>query len=448
MKVLCRFAPSPTGFLHVGNIRAAIINYLFCAKEQGSFMLRFDDTDKSRVKEEYKCAIKEDMKWMGIEYDQFIKQSDRVDRYNAAKDALIESGRIYPCYETDTELKMQRKNQTSSGSRPLYNRHALNLTSEEKVDLESQGRKPYYRFLLEDKKVSWEDNIKGRVEFPGVHFSDPVVFRDNGIPTYTFCSVVDDIECGITDVIRGEDHITNTAIQIQIFEALIDAGYQAKIPNFAHLALVKASEGKISKRIGGFDIRGLRSAGIEAMALTNFLAQIGTSKPVEIKKDINDLVTSFSFEIFNKSATNYDLDEVMIVNHKYIQLLDYEDAKDRINEINSQIDKKFYEAIKPNLNNLNDLNIWFDICKKPFRNPNKDKDKEFLSQISELLPLDTIAKEAWSQWLSDIKQSSDRKGKSLFMPIREALTGKQSGPELKDLINVIDRKEILARLLN
>lgn len=448
MTVFCRFAPSPTGYLHVGNVRAAVINYLFCKKSGGKFMLRLDDTDKSRVKDEYKDGIIEDLAWLGIEYDKIVRQSDRLEYYKKAKEALLSSGRIYECFETDTELKIQRKNQTSSGERPLYNRLALRLTEEEKQKFRDEGRKPYYRFLLEDKKVSWHDKIKGEVEFPGVHFSDPVVFRDNGMPTYTFCSVVDDVDFKITDIIRGEDHITNTAVQIQIFESLFAVGYEGDIPHFSHLSLVKASEGKISKREGGFDVKTLREDGIEAMSLLNLLTQIGTSKAIEIYKEIDQLVTSFDFTNFSKSATNYDLDEVLIINHKLLQFITFEDVRDRIVQIDPRIDKDLFNLMQPNINLLSDIVPWIEIFEDGFLHYNNEGDKEFLSQIADFLPQDTKSQDCWSQWLGKIKDSTDRKGKSLFMPIRKSLTGEDSGPELKYIINNISREDIIKRLKN
>ena len=258
MTTKVRFAPSPTGFLHVGNIRASIFNYLYAKKTGGKFFLRLDDTDSQRVRDEYRDMIFTDMKWLGLKYDEVFKQSDRLARYEEAKNKLLANYRLYECFETAEELNLQRKAQSASGIAPVYNRASLKLTKEQKDELRKSGLKPHYRFLLNDKPTSWDDKIKGKITYDGRHFSDPILIREEdengfGIPTYTFCSVVDDIDYGITDIIRGEDHITNTAIQIQIFEAL-----NAKAPHFAHLALVKASEGKISKREGGFDVKTLR----------------------------------------------------------------------------------------------------------------------------------------------------------------------------------------------
>ncbi len=447
MTTLCRFAPSPTGFLHVGNIRAAIINFLYAKKTGGKFMLRFDDTDIERVKEEYSQMIPQDMAWLGLAYDSFVKESDRLANYEAAKNLLIKSGRLYECYETAEELNLQRKAQVASGMAPLYNRAALNLTDEQKKNLRAQGLTPHYRFLLEEKIVAWDDRIKGRITYEGRHFSDPVLVRDNNVPTYTFCSVVDDIELGVTDIIRGEDHITNTAIQIQIFEALIQAGLNGIVPNFAHLALVKAMEGKISKREGGFDVKTLRHQGFEAFAVVNLLSQIGTSDPVKIYKNYDELIANFDFSKFSKSSTNYDLTELETVNQKLLQTLDFQDIKPRLDEINlSEVDEDFWQIIKANINFLHEVKKWWEICKKPFRFNNAAHDQDFLKLAASLLPQDTSDKECWNKWLAEIKKNTDRKGKELFLPIRLALSGEEHGPEIKSLVNLIVREEILTRL--
>lgn len=447
MTIFCRFAPSPTGFLHVGNIRAAIINYLFAKKLGGRFMLRLDDTDASRVKEEYRQAIVEDMAWLGLTYDEMVSQRDRLDRYEEARQLLLDSGRLYECYESDAELKLQRKAQIAAGMRPLYDRGALNLTDEQKADLRAQGLKPHYRFLLKDQKIAWDDKIKGRIEYDGLHFSDPVLVREGGVPTYTFCSVADDLDYGITDVIRGEDHITNTVIQIQIFEALKEAGFKGEIPNFAHLALVKAREGKISKREGGFDVRSLRKDGIEAQSLRLLLAQVGTSGAVEVLKNIDDLVAKFDFGAFGRAATQYDLDEVRVVNQKLLAVLDFEEIAARLQELfGDRVDARKWQIFRPNIEILADLEGWLRICEAGFVYENDDEDKEFLQQAASVLPENVADEGCWGDWVAEIKKISDRKGKKLFLPLRLALTGQKSGPELKDMLGLIGREEILRRL--
>ncbi len=444
MTKICRFAPSPTGFLHVGNIRAAIINYLYAKKVGGKFFLRLDDTDVERVRDEYRDMILVDMDWLGLKYDLLFKESDRLDRYEEAKNQLIAAGRLYECYETPEELNLQRKAQIASGITPIYNRASLQLTEEQKANLRAQGLKPHYRFLLEDKITSWEDKIKGKITYEGRHFSDPVLVRDNGVPTYTFCSVVDDVDYNVTDIIRGEDHITNTAIQIQIFEAL-----GVKAPDFSHLALVKASEGKISKREGGFDVKSLRGEGYEAMSVINLLAQIGTSDGVKIHKNFDELVAEFSFSKFSKSSTNYDISELTNINQKLLQKCDLSDVKASLDKMDlGEVDSAFFDCMKQNIVFLSELKTWWEICKKEFRYANKDEDKEFLQMAATLLPQDTSDINCWQIWLDKIKANTTRKGKELFMPIRLSLTGFEHGPELKFLVNFISREEILKRLAN
>ena len=439
---ICRFAPSPTGFLHVGNIRAAIINFLYAKKTGGKFILRLDDTDVERTRDEYRQMILQDLAWLGLEYSDLYRQSDRLEIYKQAKNKLLDNGRLYECYESDAELNLQRKAQIASGIPPIYNRAALNLTSEQKENYQKQGIKPYYRFLLEDKIVAWEDKIKGKITYPGRSFSDPVLIRDNNVPTYTFCSVVDDIDLGITDIIRGEDHITNTAVQIQIFE-----GLNGKVPHFSHLALVKASDGKISKREGGFDVKSLRENGFEPMSIINLLSQIGTSKGINIYDNIEHLIAGFDLKNFSKSSTNYDLTELNIINEKLLKILPFIIARKRIEELKIEgVDEFIWKNLQANLNFLADIKEWVEICKKPFKHNHEQVDQEFLKLASDCLPEETGKPDSWQSWLSNIKQKSDRKGKELFMPIRLALTGKEHGPELKNLLMLIDREEILRRL--
>ena len=446
MTIKVRFAPSPTGFLHVGNIRVAIINFLYAKKNNGQFLLRYDDTDSQRVRDEYSKMIAKDMAWLGLEYDDFFRQSSRLNRYEEAKNLLIKKGRLYECFETPEELNLQRKSQIISGIAPVYDRSALRLSSEQKQILRNQGLKPHYRFLLLDGEVSWQDKIKGKITYQGRHFSDPVLIREEdgngfGIPTYTFCSVVDDIDYKITDIIRGEDHITNTAIQIQIFEAL-----GALPPDFAHLSLIKASEGKISKREGGFDIKSLREEGYEAMSIVNLLSQIGTSQSLKIYTDYAELINNFSFDKFSKSATNYDISELLNINQKLLQTYEFNEINDILKRENKTISQKLWNSIKANIIFLKEIDEWVEICSDNFKYENNQKDKEFLNQCLEVLPADTGNENSWNIWLDNIKKISDRKGKDLFMPIRLALSGREHGPELKNLVNLISREQIIRRL--
>ncbi|MFT6332122.1 MAG: glutamyl-tRNA synthetase [Lentimonas sp.] len=439
---ICRFAPSPTGFLHVGNIRTAIINFLFAKKTKGDFILRLDDTDTQRTLDEYREMILQDMSWLGMDISKLQKQSSRLNLYEEAKQKLIKSGRLYECYESDADLNLQRKAQIASGIPPIYNRASINLNDQQKEDYQKQGIKPYYRFLLEDKSVTWNDKIKGQITYGGRSFSDPVLIRDNGVPTYTFCSVVDDIEMAITDIIRGEDHITNTAVQIQIFE-----GLEAQIPQFSHLALIKAKDAKISKRVGGFDIKSLREDGFEPLAILNFLAQIGTSKNVNIYDDVQKLIENFDLSNFGKSATNYDLEELKIINQKLLNSMSFEVAIKRLSEVGIEnVGQLEWEKLRANLNFIGEIKQWFDLCKNSFKFDHNKEDLEFLQIAANCLPEDTNQEDSWKIWLEQIKSNSSRKGKELFMPIRLSLSGKEHGPEIKSLVMLISREEILNRL--
>jgi len=301
MTISVRFAPSPTGYLHVGNVRTALVNWLFVRKAGGKFVLRIDDTDVERSKAEFTDGIREDMRWLGLVWDEEVHQSSRFDRYALAAEALRAQGRLYACYETPEELDVQRKMLASRGLPPIYNRAALKLTDAQKQQYEAEGRRPHYRFLLNDAQVGWHDLIRGETQFRATHMSDPVLLRGDGVPVYTLASVVDDGEMQISHVIRGEDHVSNTAVQIQLYEAL---GYA--VPQFAHMALLKTKEGELSKRVGGNDIRALRDAGILPMAINNLLARIGTSDAVEAVAELETLATSFDFSRFGRAPANYD----------------------------------------------------------------------------------------------------------------------------------------------
>ena len=443
-----RFAPSPTGFLHVGNIRTAIINFLFAQKTGGEFYLRLDDTDTQRVQEIYRQTILQDMSWLQLNHHQLFKQSDRLSFYKQAKQKLLQNGRLYECFETEEELNLQRKSQIASGIRPIYNRASLQLTTQQKADLRKQGLKPHYRFLLKDEPVSWQDQIKGKITYEGRHFSDPVLFRqedDTGfaVPTYTFCSVVDDIDYNITHIIRGEDHVTNTAIQIQIFQAL-----NADVPLFAHLALIKASTGKISKREGGFDIKTMRENGYDKLTILAFLAQVGTSCPINPITDISQLVENFNFSNFSKSATNYDFTELNNFNQKTLQNLSFSAIQNRLQDLGiSNISEQLWEACKKNINFLPEITKWQEIFNNPnFYYQNHSEVSDFLKLTSQLLPENTSVSDAWNIWLHNIKQNTTKQGKEIFLPIRLALTGLEHGPELKHIVNLIPRQQILFRL--
>jgi glutamyl-tRNA synthetase len=442
MQVVSRFAPSPTGYLHIGNVRTAIVNYLFTKKMGGKFILRLDDTDVMRSKPEYADGILEDLTWLGIKWDELEKQSDRIDRYEKVKQHLIAIGRLYPCYETPEELDIKRKMQLNRGLPPIYDRSALKLTDQQKQELEAQGKKPHYRFLLEDSQIKWDDLIRGENVFEGKHLSDPVLVREDNSMTYILCSVIDDIDMNVTHIVRGEDHVTNTAIQMQIFDVL-----EAQAPTFAHLALIRSKDAEISKRTGGFDIRSMRSDFIEAMTINSMVAKIGTSDAAEAKLDIQQLIDEFDINKFSRSPANYDPQELIHLNHKYLSQLSYDDIKPRLVELGmEEISEIFWEGVKGNISKINELVHWWQICTQAIIPFIMDEDKEFLQKAIESLPEGQITVETWDAWIESLKKATTRKGKNLFMPLRKALTGKDHGPELKYILPIIGRNRIMDRL--
>jgi glutamyl-tRNA synthetase len=432
-----RFAPSPTGYLHLGNVRTALVNWLFARKAGGEFWLRVDDTDTERSKAEYEEALKEDLSWLGLRWDGFFKQSERFTEYETAKQKLIALARLYPCYETQEELDVQRKMQASRGLPPIYNRASLKLTAEQKARYESEGRRPHYRFLLEDKPIIWDDLVRGEVKFQATHMSDPVLVREDDVPLYTFASVVDDGEGGITHIVRGEDHVSNTAVQVQIFEAL---GYA--LPRFGHLALLKTREGEMSKRVGGNDIRSLRERGIMPMAINSLLANIGTSDAVEPFLDLKDLAEKFDFKKFGRAPANYDAAELEKLNEKLLHKLPFSEVKALI----PFADEKFWVSVQANLKNITEAKMWWDILHGDINVDLNHDERAFVRSTLPLLPADPYDENSWDAWLAAIKPTTPRKGKELFMPIRKALTGLEHGPEFRKLLPLLGEKMVKRRL--
>ncbi|ABV84683.1 glutamate--tRNA ligase [Rickettsia massiliae] len=442
-KVITRFAPSPTGMLHVGNIRAALLNWLYAKKHNGQFILRFDDTDLERSKQEYKDAIEEDLKFLNINWDQTFNQLSRLSRYDEIKNLLLDKKRLYACYETPEELELKRKFQLSKGLPPIYDRASLNLTEEQAKKYIEQGRKPHYRFLVNHELINWHDMIKGEVKYDGKALSDPIVIRADGSMTYMLCSVIDDIDYDITHIIRGEDHVSNTAIQIQMFEAL-----NTTPPTFGHLSLIINKDEKISKRVGGFEIATLRKeVGIEAMAIASFFSLLGSSAQILPYKSMEKLANQFEISSFSKSPTIYQPEDLERLNHKLLISLDFDTVKERLKEINAEyIDENFWLSVSPNLQKLRDVKDWWEICHQTPNVENLNLDKEYLKQAAELLPKGEITKDSWSIWTKEITNITGRKGKELFLPLRLALTARESGPEITGVLPLIDREEIIKRL--
>lgn len=435
-----RFAPSPTGYLHVGNTRVALVNWLLAQKHGGVFVLRIDDTDLERSKPEYEAGILEDLTWLGLEWGEQYRQSDRRDRYEEVRRSLIAMNRLYPCYETPEELDIKRKMQLSRGLPPIYDRAALKLTGDERAKLEAGGRKPHYRFLLTEGQVQWDDLVRGHTAFAATNMSDPVLFKEDGWPTYILSSVVDDGDFGITHIIRGEDHVSNTGVQIQIFDAVF-----GRYPQFAHLSLLRTKDGEISKRLGGFDIRTLRSRGMLPMAVCSLLGRLGTSLPMEPVTRLEDLIEGTDFGIFGKAPANYDATELERLNGKLLSVMPYGEAAPRLKALGlPDVGEGFWNAIRANLTGLMQIQEWWDVCHTPARFDLEEPD--FTRQAAELLPPEPWTEATWGQWLDQVKQATGRGGKALFMPIRKALTGQAHGPELAPLLPLMGRDRVSKRL--
>ena len=440
MTTVTRFAPSPTGLLHLGNIRTALINWLYARTNNGKFILRIDDTDLERSKDEYISQIKYDLDWLGIDFDETFNQSSRFDRYREQFEKLKADGRIYPCYETPEELERKRKLLIAAGGKQVYDRSAMELTDQQKKDYEAEGRKPHWRFLLKTERMKWDDLLKGEIDIDLTSLSDPVLFREDGVPLYTFSSAVDDIDYGITNVIRGDDHTSNTAVQVEIINALD----QNKI-TFAHHALLKASSGdKLSKRDNVISISSFREANMEPISILSLLATIGTSNSIELKDNIDQIKSEFKLSTISTSPGRIEIDVLNALNKKQVQKYNFSEIEERLKKIDKKIDQKFWETIRGNLNVVEDIKQWTDIV---FNSETiKPSDKDYIKIAMELIPDDPWNDETWGLWTSAIKEKTGRKGKELFLPLREAFTGLNHGPEMKLLIQLLGREKIIERV--
>ncbi len=442
MTVAGRFAPSPTGKLHVGSARTALIVWLWARKNNGTFMLRIDDTDLVRSTEENVTDIMEGMKWLGLNWDSFARQRDRGEDYARTIQKLKDNGRLYPCYETEEELALKRKVQLSQKMPPIYDREALKLTPEQKAKFEAEGRKPHWRFKLLHEPIVWDDLVRGRVEFHGKDMSDPVLVREDGRPLYHICSVIDDIDFKVTHIVRGEDHVTNTATHVQMFEAL-----GAKPPALAHVTLLGDMEGgKLSKRKGGFGIKSLREeVGIEPMALISLVSRIGTSDPIEPCFTMQEVIDNFDFAKFSRNLPKFDEDELYRLNSKILHKKSFAEVKDRLVALGLEgVDEAFWNAVRPNLEIFSDIKDWWAVAKGPVTPVIQDVD--FAKTAADLLPAAPWDNTTWQKWVDEIKSKTNRRGKELFMPLRCAITGQEHGPDLKDLLPLIGRERVLERL--
>ena len=430
-----RFAPSPTGYIHVGNLRTALMNYLIAKKSGGQFILRLDDTDQERSKQEYADQIMRDLEWLGLHWDKVEKQSLRLDRYREAAEDLKAKGKFYEVFESPTELDLKRKKQLNMGKPPVYDRAGLKLSDAEKEKLRAEGRDGYWRFLLDQERIEWTDGILGPISIDAASVSDPVLIRADGQVLYTFASSVDDIDMCVTFIVRGADHVTNTATQIQIMKAM-----GGTPPNFAHHSLLTGAKGEeLSKRLGTLSLKDLRAQGVEAMALLSLMARLGSSRPVELFANIDELAAGFDVGTFGAAPTKFDAEDLFPLTRSYVQGLPFAQVQDRIAALGVPAEKaeQFWDVAKGNITVLADLEGWWQLFRDGATPLVADEDREFVAQALALLPAQPWTTETWGQWTTAVKEATGRKGKGLFMPLRKAMTGRENGPEMADVMPLL-----------
>ena len=444
MSVTVRFAPSPTGHVHIGNVRTAVLNWLFAQKYGGRFILRLDDTDAERSREEYARAIIEDLGWLGLNPDAVFRQSARLALYEQAAEKLKAVGLLYPCYETEQELALKRKAQLMAGRPPVYDRAALKLTDEAKRALEEAGRRPHWRFKLPDGSIAWEDAVRGPVEIDLATLSDPVLIREDGSFLYTLPSVVDDMDMGVTHVIRGDDHVVNTAVQIALTRAL-----DGEPPQFAHHALLRARDGgPLSKRLGSLGVRDFREKGLEPETIVSWCATVGTSEPVAAFVDMQALAERFDLAKLSKAPARFDEEELVALNADVLHQLPCEKALPRLEKLGIALSCQEWEVVRANIGLLKEAADWERVLHGDIEPPElPDEDRAYVRQAAEALPPKPWDATTWKAWTDVLKQATGRKGKVLFMPLRLSLTGKAHGPEMSKLLPLIGPEKTRARLL-
>ncbi|MCY1127580.1 glutamate--tRNA ligase [Frigidibacter sp. RF13] len=433
---VCRFAPSPTGYIHVGNLRTALMNYLIARKTGGTFILRLDDTDQERSKQEYADGIMEDLEWLGLTWDRIEKQSLRLDRYREAADGLRKGGHLYEVFESPTELDLKRKKLLNMGKPPVYDRAGLKLSDAEKDAL--RGERPgYWRFLLDQKRTEWNDGILGPVSIDTASVSDPVLIRADGQILYTFASSVDDVDMRVTHIVRGADHVTNTATQVQIMQAL-----GGTPPAFAHHSLLTGAQGEgLSKRLGTLSLRDLRAAGVAKEALLSLMARLGSSQPVELKMSLDEIADGFDLSQFGAAPTKFDAEDLWPLTRERNQRLPFAEVQERIAGLGVPAEKaeRFWAVASKNIVKLDDLAHWWTLCRDGAEPMIADEDRDFVAQALALLPEPPYSETTWAEWTEAVKAATGRKGKGLFMPLRLALTGEKSGPEMAELMPLLER---------
>ncbi len=438
---ITRFAPSPTGHIHIGNLRTALFNWLIARKAGGTFILRIDDTDPERSKEEYVDAIKEDLEWLGLTWDRVERQSERLSRYADAAQKLRDIGRFYEAWETPTELDLKRKKQLNMGKPPVYDRAALTLTDEEKANLLQERGAGVWRFRLDHQRIEWADGILGDISIDAASVSDPVLIRQDGQVLYTLASVVDDTDMGVTHVVRGSDHVTNTATQIQMIEAL---GHKA--PSFAHHSLLTGPQGEaLSKRLGTLALRDMRAAGLEPMALLSLMARLGSSDPVELRSTHQDLIDGFDMSKFGSAPTKFDAEDLKPLTARVVQSLDVDEVSGALTEagIPSGAHAEYWSAVRGNIAIRADAGTWWPVLQGQVTPIIEDEDRDFIETAFDMLGDPPYAADTWATWTDAVKEATGRKGKSLFMPLRLAVTGHRRGPEMSDVMPLLAKKPTL-----
>ena len=434
MSAVTRFAPSPTGFLHVGNLRTAVLNWLVARKAGGTFILRIDDTDQERSSAEFADQIRRDLEWLGLTWDREEKQSDRFDLYRDAADRLRSANRLYECFETPLELDLKRKAQLAAGRPPVYDRAALTLTNADK-EKQREERNPHWRFLLEREEIRFDDLIRGEQKVDAASLSHPVLFRADGQLLYTLASVVDDSEMGVTHVVRGADHVTNTGAQIQIFRAL-----GAEPPAFAHHSLLTDADGSaLSKRLGTLALKDLREAGIEATALVSYMARLGSSLPVEVVTDLEGISDSFDLGQFGMAPTKFSSEDLRHHSAKTLRAFPFDAVKDRLLKFGVPSDQAetLWSVLGPNLDHLGEIAEWISIISEGAEPAVDPEDAEFVSAALQVLPERPWSDATWGEWTAEVKSRTGRKGRKLFMPLRKALTGRNHGPDMGALMPLL-----------
>ena len=439
--VVVRWAPSPTGRIHLGNARPALLNWFYARRHGGRYILRMDDTDTARSTRDYADAIEVDLHWLGITPDLLVRQSERLDLYDRARDQLIAEGRLYPCYETEEELDRKRARARLLQKPPIYDRAALALSDADRARLEAEGRKPHWRFRLDGRPVQFEDLIKGSQTVNTASMSDPVLVREDGTYLYTLCSVVDDIDLGITHVIRGEDHVSNTGTQIEIFEALGGA-----VPTFGHHNLLTDAEGQgFSKRLGSQSISDFRDEGYEPMAIAIMASLTGTSLPIETYETLDEIANRLDFTMISGGAARFDPAELDTLNARLLHAMPYEGAAARLSSMGLE-GEAMWTLLRENLRKFSDIADLARLVTGPVEPVVADEDRDFLALAKALLPPEPWDETTWSHWTDALKGATGRKGKALFLPLRLALTGRHDGPELKSLLPLVGRMACLDRL--